>query len=120
MRNTGWLVILAIVLGCAVAFALLDGSGWISHKQENRVAISGNWMTGEVRDCSATPNTRGEIYLLNCLNDGEGDEALVTVHSFPVRYWGKTVRPDLYSEPNVSWKWHCRRMAESVTCRSVN
>ena len=75
MSNTGWVVLLAVVLGCAVAFVLIDESGWISHEQDNRVAISGNWMAGEVRECSAVPNARGEINLLNCLNDGEGDEA---------------------------------------------
>lgn len=120
MSNTGRVLVGAVVLGCAISFVLLDESGWISHDQDNRVAISGNWMAGEVRECSAMQNARGEILLLNCLSDGEGDEALVTVHTFSVRYWGKTTRPDLYSKSNVSWKWHCQRKAESVTCKAVN
>jgi len=120
MSNTGRVVLVAVVLGGALAFVSLDDGGWISHEQDNRVAISGNWMAGEVRECSAMPDARGEIYLLNCLNDGEGDQALVTVHTFLVRYWGKTTRPDLKSKSSAIWKWRCQRKAESVTCKAIN
>jgi hypothetical protein len=127
MRHTALVIVIVSLIIIAEVYRSLNESGWIPYRRDTVVWMSGDWMAGEYRDCNAEPNTQGSVYMLSCVRDTDPS---VTYHMFPVTYWGKKVRPDIYAKykkvvmtghpERWKWDWNCQRKQESFTCKALN
>ena len=118
------LAILMLVVGLSLGVArAANRAGWIPHRQETAVYVGrGDWEVGEERNCIALPQSDGGMIFLGCV---ERRTAELSPEVMPVTYWGQTRRVDMYeyvhADPGINtWRWHCRRYRNSLTCWAVN
>ena len=109
-----WLVAgLALFLPCQ-AYLWADSNGYIPHREQAVITASGNWLTGESKECtsavldqkaaSAVGKDSGyALAFVNC-DDGSG-------HNIPVTFYGRAEQPEYKM---VSWR--CVRNDSSFTC----
>jgi hypothetical protein len=105
----------------------LDDDGWMAHKQATDMMFNGDWMVGEFRTCDALAFkvARPKVDQLQCIS-GEPKAADVSRHSFPITFWGKIKRNDVFMGPFPSgyhqkkWSWRCQRQTERAACWALN
>lgn len=105
----------------------LDNDGWIPHKQVTDVMLNGDWMVGELKTCGALAfNVAApKVDQLDCIS-GETRVSEVSRHSFPVKFWGKIKRNDVFIGPIPSgyhqknWSWRCQRQTHRLVCWALN
>jgi hypothetical protein len=118
------LAIMILVAGLSFGGArAADRAGWIPHRQDTAVYVGhDDWTLGEERNCIALPQSDGAVIFLVCV---ERRSPEISPEVIPVTYWGQTHRSDMYeyvhADPGINtWKWHCRRYRNSLTCWAVN
>lgn len=116
----------AIILIVGVSLGLANAAnraGLVPHRQDTTVYFGrADWSVGEERSCIALPETDGSMIFLGCVNGGTPE---FSPEVWPVTYWGKTRRPDMFeyvhADPGMhTWQWRCRRYRNSLTCLAVN
>ena len=124
----GCLFLLGLVgWGGYAAYNAIQDSGWASHTQAVDVYMKGDWLVGENRECQGLQNIpmKGEqttgIIALYCPLDFYSD----TPHNISIKFFGKTVRPELSiapytTNPQPHFQWRCSRSSEGFTCRALN
>lgn len=118
-------VLFLLLVGGLNAFVSIDASGWFPHHFDTPILMGrSEWLIGEYRKCTATPDRKGNIAELECYIDTAGALPDLTSREFAVKYWGRIERPDaerkMERETNWRWLWRCQRKAESFTCWAVN
>ena len=114
------LVVIGLALGVSRA---ANRAGWVPHREDTTVYLGrGEWAVGEERNCIALPESDGVVIFLGCV---ERRTPEISPEVWPVTYWGQTRRADMYeyvhADPGINtWKWHCRRNRNSLTCWAVN
>ena len=132
------------------AFLGLDKHGWIAHRHDTPVWISGDWMVGEYRDCgmltttpppgvALSPKVQAELPRLFCGKDGGGwleflngsqNYTAASNAFFNGGDWSEFgdefhVLPVLYygriNRPDkVVVEWRCQRLSGSLECKALN
>ena len=119
------ILLVLLVVGAGQAFVSIDASGWFPHYLDTPILMGrSEWLIGEYRRCTATPDGKGSITELECYIDTSGASPDLTSRELPVKYWGRIERPDaerkVEREPTWPWTWRCQRKAESFACWAVN
>ena len=116
------MVLVAIGLWFGIARAA-NRAGWVPHREDTTVYFGrGEWTVGEERHCIALPESDGAVIFLGCV---ERSTPEISPEVWPVTYWGRTRRVDMYeyvhTDPGINtWKWRCRRNRNSLTCWALN
>jgi hypothetical protein len=104
---------LAIWLG-GYGWGYLKRIGWIEQTRVIDVHMSGDWLTGEYRNCQ----TDGHADVLFCPNSSESKSALGTSGQIPrslsVGFYGK-----MTGKPDDTLNWRCKRETDSISCHAV-
>jgi hypothetical protein len=115
--------ILLVAIGLSLGGWAANRAGWVPHREDTTVYFGrGEWAVGEERHCIALPESDGAMIFLGCV---ERRTPEFSPEVWPVTYWGKTHRVDMYeyvhADPGINtWQWRCRRYRNSLTCWAVN
>jgi hypothetical protein len=115
-----YVVAVIFIIGSGIAYVVDNVENWgvVWHTKQVPVHISGNWMQGEYRKCTTSPNDKGEFDTLYC-NDRITESA---PHTMSVDFHGPVVKGQedmiAYRRNGQSppWEWTCRRKSDSIVC----
>ena len=108
-----------IVIGLAIwlgwyGWGYFEHIGWVKQTRVIDVHMSGNWLTGEYRNCQ----TDGRADVLFCPESGESQAALAASgqapRSFSLAFYG-----NITGKPEDTLTWKCKRETEVISCRAV-
>ena len=116
-------IVIVLVLAAGAGYEWLDSAGWVPHSRSVDLYVSGDWLTGERRDClgvqSRLPGEPPEITSLDCRIDGSAENPH-NQKDIDIRFFGKTSRPDLLKSDTTEFEWRCTRQGNTFTCHAQN
>jgi hypothetical protein len=107
-------IVIAIVAG---GYSQLDSIGWIQHHGDGVITVQGNWLVGEIKDCTSIPLGGESAKILDRpvgdvtwrIDCGDGPS-----HTMTITFYGKKEQPET---AGVAWK--CTRREDSFLCKQT-
>lgn len=121
MGRFGWIFMpVLLIVVCVGVYELMESAGFIPHRQIVNLFSGDDWITGEIRDCTAVIASAParESYGLNsafCAAPNGGQRFTRSM----ITFWGRTTPHDLIGLSRaISTKWKCAQHEDGIVCHS--